>query len=80
MPRYFFHFSDGKRRFSDSTGTELSGLSAARKHATEHIRDLKAAMCDPFIQDLSAWSMTVEDAKGKLIFDMRFDLRTPAKG
>jgi hypothetical protein len=75
VPRYFFHFSDGKRQFSDSAGIELSGLSAARAHAAQHVRDLKAAMCDPHIQDLSGWTMTVADAKGQSIFTIGFDLK-----
>lgn len=74
MPRYFFHFSDGKRRFSDTSGVELSGMRAARLHATKHVRELKAAMCHPTIQDLSEWTMTVEDAQGKSVCDIRFDL------
>ena len=73
MPRYFFHFSDGKRRFSDTSGVELSGMRAARLHATQHVRELKAAMCHPTIQDLSEWTMTVEDAQGKSVCDIRFD-------
>jgi hypothetical protein len=75
VPRYFFHFSDGKRQFSDSTGTELSGLSAARRHATEHVRDLKAAMCDPHVLDLSGWSMTVANARGHEVFTLGFDMQ-----
>lgn len=75
MPRYFFHFSDGKRQFTDSAGHELSGLQAARAHATEHVRELKAAMCDPHIVDLSGWTMTVADANGKPVFLLGFDLK-----
>lgn len=80
MPRYYFHFSDGARQFSDDTGTELAGLSAARAHATQQVRDLKAAMCDQVIQDLSAWSMSVADARGRIVFVLGFDLKplTPA--
>jgi len=73
VPRYFFHFSDGKRQFSDDTGEELSGLAAAREHATRHVRDLKAAMCDPYIQDLSGWMMVVTDASGKTVIELNFD-------
>lgn len=81
MPRYFFHFSDGKRQFSDSSGAELSGLAAARRHAIDQVREIKAAMCDPFIQDLSGWTMIVSDASGKSIFTIGFDLKPPrAKG
>lgn len=72
MPRYFFHFSDGKRQFTDSSGVELSGMGAARAHATNQVRDLKAAMCHPYVQDLSGWSMSVIDAKGGTVFAIGF--------
>jgi len=75
VPRYFFHFSDGKRQFSDTTGLELSGMQAARAHATRQVRELKAAMCDPHIQDLSGWTMMVVDAGGRTVFVLGFDLR-----
>ena len=75
MPRYFFHFSDGKRRFTDADGYELSGIAAARSHATNNVRDLKAAMCDPGIQDLSGWSMTVLDVDGQAVFEIGFDMK-----
>ena len=75
MPRYFFHFSDGERQFSDATGQELSGLRAARERATEQVRELKAAMCDQVIQDLSGWSMSVADARDRVVFVIGFDLK-----
>ena len=75
MPRYFFHFSDGKRQFSDGAGRELSGMRAARVHATMHVRELKAAMCDSTIQDLSGWTMTVVDATGRTVCVLGFDLK-----
>jgi hypothetical protein len=75
VPRYFFHFSDGKRQFTDGVGQELGGMAAVRRHAQHQIRELKAALCDPHIQDLSDWSMIVADAGGKTVFAMRFDLR-----
>jgi hypothetical protein len=75
VQRYFFHFSDGKRQFTDGTGHELSGMRAARAHATQQVRELKAAMCDPHIQDLSGWTMTVVDASGKTVFVLGFDLK-----
>jgi hypothetical protein len=79
VPRYYFHFSDGKRRFSDEAGRDLSGMAAARDHAVKQVRDLKAAMCDPGIQDLSGWTMTVEDAQAQVVFEVGFGLRaTPA--
>jgi hypothetical protein len=75
VPRFYFHFSDGKRQFSDSSGIDLSGLSAARGHATEQVRELKAAMCDPHIQDVSGWTMTVANGKGQSVFEIGFDLK-----
>lgn len=77
VPRYFFHFSDGKRQFTDNTGVELSGLSVARTHAVQQVRELKAAMCDPHIQDLSGWTMSVSDASGKSVFTIGFDMKPP---
>lgn len=78
MPRYFFHFTDGHRLFGDTQGQDLPGLQAARAHATRHVRDLKAAMCDPYIQDLSGWSMMVRDAAGRTVFVLGFDLKPRA--
>lgn len=79
MPRYFFHFTDGRRVFGDSDGQELPGLHAARAHATRQVRDLKAAMCDPHIQDLSGWSMTVTDMQGRTVFALGFDMKPRAE-
>jgi hypothetical protein len=75
VPRYYFHFSDGERQFTDAEGRELSGVGAARLHAVQHVRELTAAMCHPQIQDLSGWSMTVADSAGRTVFEIGFDLR-----
>jgi hypothetical protein len=32
-------------------------------------------MCDPGIQDLAGWTMTVEDAGEKTVFEIGFDLK-----
>ena len=79
MPHYFFHFTDGQRVFRDAVGHTLSGLHAARAHATQQVRDLKAAMCDSAIQDLSAWSMMVGDAQGRTVFVLGFDMKPRAQ-
>lgn len=76
VPRYFFHFSDGQRRFSDATGQDLTGIAAARRHAVAQVRELKVAMCHPGIQDLSEWTMIVTDANDKTVFEIGFDSRT----
>jgi len=73
VPRYYFHFSDGQRQFTDGPGRELNGIAAARMHANQQVRELKMAMCDPHVQDLSGWTMTVVDATGKTVFETHFD-------
>ncbi len=79
MPRYYFHFSDGTRLFSDDIGQDLGGLAAARQYAVAQVRELKAAMCDPHIQDLTGWTMTVADPNGKRVFEIGFDLKPPRR-
>ena len=55
-------------------------MAAARAHASKQVRELKVAMCDPHIQDLSGWSMTVVDARGKTVLELGFDGKPrPAK-
>lgn len=75
VPRYFFNFTDGKREFGDAEGRELPGLRAARAHATDQVRDLKAAMLDVRVQDLSGWSMMVKDEAGRTVFVLGFDMK-----
>ena len=75
MPRYFFHFSDGKRTFTDSKGVELTGLVAARAHATAQIRDVKGTLAETSIQDWSGWKMIVVDASGNTAVAIGFDLK-----
>jgi hypothetical protein len=75
VPRYFFHFSDGQRQFTDATGHELRGIAAARAHARQQVRELKAAMCHPHIQDLSAWTLTAVDTEGRTVCELGFDLQ-----
>jgi hypothetical protein len=78
MPRYYFHFSDGKRQFTDGSGHELRGIAAARAHAVRQVRELKAAMCHPQIQDLSGWTMMAVDTHGRTVCEIGFDLK-PAR-
>jgi Domain of unknown function (DUF6894) len=77
VPRYFFHFSDGERQFTDAKGHELRGVGAARLHAVRHVRELKAAVCHAQIPDMAGWTMTVADAKGRTVFEIGFDLLPP---
>src|SRR5262249_34776276 len=78
VPRYYFHFSDGNRRFSDTEGHELAGIAAAREFARNQVRELATAMCHPQIQDLSRWTLTAVNGHGRTICEMSFDLR-PAR-
>jgi len=75
VPHYYFHFSDGKRQFTDAVGLDFDGVAAARTHGIRHTRELKAAICYPQIQDLSGWTMMVVDAAGKTVLEIDFDLK-----
>jgi hypothetical protein len=67
MPRYDFHFSDGKRTFTDSIGVELTGIVAARSQVTAQIREMRGALSERTLQDWLGWKMTVVDANGKTV-------------
>ena len=73
----FFHISRGKHTFTDSAGVELVGIAAARTHTTTKIRDMRASVPAGRLQDWSGWTMTVVDAKGKIVFEVGFDF-TPS--
>ncbi len=76
MPRYFFNFSDGKHTFTDAAGVELNGIAAARAHATAQIRKMRDAQSERALQNWAVWKMIGIDAKGKIIFEVGFDLST----
>jgi hypothetical protein len=46
MPRYYFHFSDGKRTFTDTIGLELADLVDVRNRVITQIRDLKSSLSE----------------------------------
>jgi Domain of unknown function (DUF6894) len=62
MPQYFFQFYDGKRQFTDTAGVELTAFAAARAHARVQVRDLRAALSEPSIQERAGWKMVVVGA------------------
>ena len=73
MARYFFHFTDGFRRFTDGTGTELQGVAAVRQHAANQVRELRDAMMSEMsIQDWSDWKVIAVDSAGKTVFEIGF--------
>ena len=74
MSRFFFHFSDGTRTFTDTTGIELAGIAAIRKHARAQIRDMVSVITERNFQDWAGWKMIVLDAFGKTILEVSFDL------
>jgi hypothetical protein len=79
MARYFFHCTDGFRRFTDGTGTELQGVAAVRQHAANQVRELRDAMMSEMsIQDWSDWKVIAVDSAGKTVFEIGFDLK-PSK-
>ena len=65
MPRFYFHFSDGKRTFTDAIGLELAGCVDVRNRVITQIRDLKRSQSEHRIQDWSGWKVIVIDAMGK---------------
>ena len=74
MPRFFFHFTDGKRTYTDAIGVELNGIAAARENLVSQLRELKGVLCDNRIQDWSEWTIVIEDEKQKRLLEMGFDL------
>jgi hypothetical protein len=80
VPRYFFHFSDGRRQFTDETGHELAGIRAARAHAVREVREMRAALSETGVRDLSSMTMLVVDGQGRAVFSLGFDLRPRETG
>ena len=75
MPKFYFHFSDGRRTFSDTQGVDLIGLGAMRREAVRQIRDMKAAQLESGIHgSWPEWTVTAVDAHGAPVLHMAFDL------
>lgn len=70
MPRFFFHVNDG---FStrDHEGTELPDIFAAQEQAIGLSGELLREMGAKF-WDGTAWSLTVTDESGAVLFVLRF--------
>jgi uncharacterized protein DUF6894 len=75
MPRYYFHFSDGKHVFSDSIGLELTGLADVRDRVIKQIRTLKSSQSERRIQEWTDWKMKVVDANGNSVIEVGFELK-----
>jgi len=70
MPRYFFHVYDGSSSL-DQEGTELPDIYTAQAQAIrtsgEILRDMGAQFWDG-----AAWRLEVADARGQVLFVLRF--------
>jgi hypothetical protein len=73
MPRYFFHFTDGRQQFTDSTGVELPSIEAMRQHAMQQIRELRDAIPSVKLQNWSHWKIVVVDNVGNTAYKIGFD-------
>ena len=74
MPRYFFHFTDGCRTFTDATGVELPGIGAMRQHAAKQVRELRAAMLEPKLRNWSSCKIIASDGTGNSVYEIGLDL------
>ena len=70
MPRFYFHLTDGKRRFLDHDGVELPDLAAARSRAIMDIRDLRRLLSDG--QHCDMWRFEIADATGRQVLTVPF--------
>ena len=77
MPRYFFHFTNGRQTFTDSTGVELAGVAAARQHATQQIHQLRNVMPGVKLQNWLGWKIVAIDKVGNTVYEVGFDFAAP---
>jgi len=75
MPRYYFHFSDGKHTFTDRVGLELTGFADMRSRVVSHIREIKGALSEHRIQDWTNWKLVVTEESQVTILEVGFDLK-----
>lgn len=67
MPRYFFHFSDGRRLFTDRVGSEFRSLLDVRKNAKADARNLREALNREPIKELLNYKVVVSDQVGRIV-------------
>ena len=67
MPMYYFHLHD-QERIVDAEGTDLANVAAARAHATGVARELTFNSPGMLQREWSAWTMSVQDAQGNVLF------------
>jgi hypothetical protein len=67
MPMYYFHLRD-QDTITDTDGTELADVEAARGHAAAVARELTSKTSGIQGEPWSAWSMVVHDGDGLELF------------
>jgi hypothetical protein len=77
MPRYFFHFTNGRQTFTDSAGVELPGVAAARQHATQQIHQLRKVMPGVKVQNWLGWKIVAVDKVGNTVYEIGFEFAPP---
>jgi hypothetical protein len=71
MPRYFYHIVDGKA-LVDLEGTEVGNLADARAQAIDTAGRMLSEMDGQFWGDGRAWTMSVADETGRVVFTLKF--------
>ena len=77
MPRYYFHFTDGKHACSDATGLDLPNDEAARNEARLEAWDLWNDPCGG--RDWRMCTIQVADEKGRNVISLPIDFRWKSK-
>lgn len=67
MPRFYFHLRN-EQSITDTDGTELPDIEAARAHALVVAHELMFNRDGMLEQDWSGWTMSVQDAEGREVF------------
>lgn len=75
MSLYNFHFTDGICVFTVSHDVELSGITAIRQYAANHIRELRDAVPPGKLENWSHWKIIAVNQSGEKMFEVGFDFR-----
>jgi|tagenome__1003787_1003787.scaffolds.fasta_scaffold20986923_1 hypothetical protein len=72
MPRFYFRLTDGQRSTEDHDGVELVDQDAARREATQMMRELLQE-AEETGHDWQGWEVQVIDADQRLVNIIPFD-------
>ena len=73
MPCYYFHFTDGRRMFTDAAGVELPNVTEARREAIRCARFVMAPQPDDVAApDWATWKVVVADEATPKILELPF--------